>query len=354
MAKKLILFSTFLTSFLLMGFTTYKQDPYLVQGEPVGMTQGDFTLIADNTVLPVDGYSQILLRSDNTTATNRTFTLPTPKKKGHDLFIIFYSGSSTTADLQSSGNVKLANGAAWQPVQYDNLRLVYDGTYWQEVARSNISTGALDGFSLSSPSAADLLLYQSGTATFDNKAMSGDATIAATGALTIANSAITNAKVDASAAIAYSKLNLAGSVLSTDISSSDGARKIARVSVAYTDLTTAGTGVAFVSGVTIPDNAIILRTYYDVTTTFAGDGDDSSTIKIGIEDQDNDVVAAVAIKTATDWDIGLHEGIQDGAMANALKLTAARQVAVTWTAVATDTTLNAGAMDVFVEYVIGQ
>lgn len=37
-------------------------------------------------------------------------------------------------------------------------------------------------------------------------AMSGDATIVASGALTIANSAITNAKVSASAAIAFSKL----------------------------------------------------------------------------------------------------------------------------------------------------
>lgn len=146
----------------------------------------------------------------------------------------------------------------------------------------------------------------------------------------------------------------ATAVVSSDISSTAGAVKVHRYDVGFADLNTAGSGVALLLGTAVPDNAVVLRTYIDITATFAGDGDDSSTIKIGLEDQDNDVVAAAAIKTGTPWDAGLHEGIQDGTMANALKLTAARQLAVKWTAVATDTALTAGAMTVFVEFVVGQ
>jgi hypothetical protein len=48
-------------------------------------------------------------------------------------------------------------------------------------------------------------------------AVSGDVTLANTGAVTIVNSAITNAKVAAGAAIAYSKLALTGSVVNADL-----------------------------------------------------------------------------------------------------------------------------------------
>lgn len=220
--------------------------------------------------------------------------------------------------------------------------------------------------------------------------ISGDLTISNAGVAAIASGVIVNADVNASAAIDFSKLAAltdtyilvgsgsnvatavavsgdvsmanngavtiaANAVESSMVSDTAGAVKTRRYSIAYTDLTGAGTGVAFTTGTALPDNAIITRSWYEVTTTFAGDGDDSSTIKIGLEDQDNDVVAAVAIKTGTDWDEGFHEGIQDGTAAAFIKTTTAtRQLAVTWTAVATDTTLTAGAMDVFVEYVVGQ
>jgi hypothetical protein len=86
----------------------------------------------------------------------------------------------------------------------------------------------------------------------------------------------------------------------------------------------------------------------------SGDAD-TSTLSIGLEDQDVDVVAAVDIADGGDpWNSGLHEGIQDGTLAAALKLTAARQLAVTWDAGTNDATaLTAGAMDVFVEWVQG-
>jgi hypothetical protein len=69
-----------------------------------------------------------------------------------------------------------------------------------------------------SPSLTDSHLFvgnASNTAT--DVAVSGDVTLANTGAVTIVNSAITNAKVAAGAAIAYSKLALTGSVVNADL-----------------------------------------------------------------------------------------------------------------------------------------
>lgn len=73
-------------------------------------------------------------------------------------------------------------------------------------------------------------------------------------------------------------------------------------------------------GVTIPGNAIIVRTFYDVLDTFTSAGD-LATIALHAEAAD-DIIAAVAIGAATDWDAGLHDGLQDGTMANAIKITA--------------------------------
>lgn len=222
--------------------------------------------------------------------------------------------------------------------------------------------------------------------------VTGDVTISNTGVTAIGSGVIVNADVKSDAAIVLSKLEALASarlvvgsagnvatavdvtgdvtisntgvtaigsakVLAGMISGSNGARKVQRFSVGYAALNAATTGVAALFGSAIPDNAVIVRAYYDVTTTFQDNGSagdaDSATIKIGVEDQDNDVVAAVTIANgANAWDSGLHEGIQDGTAAAMVKLTAARQLAVTWTAGSGDSTaLTAGAMEVFVEYV---
>lgn len=312
------------------------RDGFLQQGAPTGATDKQLTLTADNTVVSVRGVSLLRLNSDNATSTNRTFTLGAGDKMGHQLSIIF-EAASNQAELVSTGNAKLAGGATWTAsTQYDSIQLQWNGTYWVEQSRSSEFPA-----NISSASDADLLIYNNSTSLWTNQAMSGDATISNAGALTIANSAVEEAMI------------ATGAVSSTKSSLTDGFMKMARVSVAYTDLTGAGTGVAYVSGTTIPDNAIVYQAIIDVTTTFAGDGDDGSTISIGIEDQSVDTVAAIAISNgANPWDAGLHAAIQVGTAATAVKNTAARQVAVTWTAAGTDTTLTAGAMDVFVFYMV--
>ena len=262
-------------------------------------------LSADDQAISVNKISYLDLQSDSTTATDRTFTINDGAFRGQDLLINFSSGSSYTCDLQSGGNMQLVE--AWQPLQYECLHLMWDGSQWCEVSRSE--TGIVAG-------------------------------------------SIVNADVNASAAIAYSKLDLATSVLSTDLSLTDGALKVARTTVTAAQLVAAGDGVAYLSGPTIPDNAIIYQTLFDVTTTFAGDNDDSSTISAGIEDQDNDQKVAIAISDVSNpWDAGIHAGISVGTAATAVKNSAARQIAVTWDS-ASDTTLNAGQMDVYAFYVV--
>ena len=308
------------------------------KSSPAGQSFKEYLLDADDEVVNPD-VEVIFLKSDNATATNRTFTLLDGQFKGQLLTLNFASGSSYTCDLQSGGNVQLVE--AWQPLQYECLKLMWDGTQWCEQSRSetaivagsivnaDISASAAIAFSKLAALTDGNILVGSGSNVATSVAVSGDVTIANTGAVTIAASA-----VEASM-----------------ISDSDGAMKMARYSVAYTDLTGAGDGVAYVAGETIPDNSIIYQAIIDVQTTFAGDSDDSSTIKIGIEDQDNDTVAAVAISDMSNpWDAGLQAGIPVGTAATAFKLTAARQLAVTWTS-NSDTTLSAGAMDVFVFYV---
>lgn len=290
------------------------------KSSPEGKSFKEFLLDADDKVINPNDVNLILLKSDNATATNRTFTILDGQNVGQVLILSFQSGSSYTCDLQNSGNMKLVG--AWQPLQYELLSLVWDGTFWQEQTRSlvEIAGGALTSGQI-------LVGNSSGVAT--DVAMSGDVAIDNTGATTIQ----------------------AGSVEASMISDSDGAMKMARYSIAYTDLTGAGSGTAYVSGESIPDNSIIYQVLIDVQTTFAGDVDDGSTIKIGIDDQDNDTVAAIAISDVSNpWDAGIQAGIPVGTAATAFKLTAARQLAVTWATGGSDTTLSAGAMDVIVYY----
>ena len=355
------------------------RDGYFERGAPAGGLMGTAVLAADNQAVSLDGISQLQITSDNTTATNRTFTLSPGTLLGQKVTLIMESGASTKCELANSGNVKLT--AAWTPTQYQALRLEWDGTYWIEEGRSNVTLPATTALT------SGQIFVGDGSNLAADVAVTGDISIDNTGLTAIATGVIVNADVKSDAAIALSKLAamtsgyvlvgsaatvptavaLAGDVtvvaagtttigaskvLSTMISSSDGAMKCARYTVLYSDLNTAGSGVAFVAGVTIPDNAIIYQALIDVTTTFVGDGDDSTTIAVGIENQTNDLVTAVAIKTGTPWDIGIQACIPVGTAASAIKLTAARQLAVTASYVATDTTLTAGAMEVFVFYMV--
>ena len=120
-------------------------------------------------------------------------------------------------------------------------------------------------------------------------------------------------------------------------------------------------------GVYLPDNAIIIRAFYDVVTTFTS-GTEAATIAIKAQTA-NDLVSAIAIDDGSNvWDEGKHGTTTAGsttlteatpntrtAIVNAtdivagfIKLTAEREIVCT---VAVEV-LTAGKLVVFVEYVI--
>jgi hypothetical protein len=71
---------------------------------------------------------------------------------------------------------------------------------------------------ITTPSSGHILVHD-GVDSFDNVAVSGDITLASDGTVAIASGVIVNDDVNASAAIAYSKLNLTGSIVAGDLTS---------------------------------------------------------------------------------------------------------------------------------------
>lgn len=114
---------------------------YLEQGSPLGNLRTSVMLSADNTVINTSGVSYLAISSDNTTASNRTFTLTSSTLDGQVLVLVLESGSSTTCQLANSGNVSLV--AAWEPSQYGSLTLMWDhsASKWVELSRSPESVG---------------------------------------------------------------------------------------------------------------------------------------------------------------------------------------------------------------------
>lgn len=171
---------------------------YLQQGSPLGASRKQVMLIADDTQVDVSGVAYLELSSDSTTAANRTFSLVQSQKVGHELMIVFVSGSSTACQLADSGTVKLS--AAWEPTQYDSLSLMWNGSFWIELGRS-AATGLPD-----IPLASAQILVGNASGVAAAVAVSGDIAITNAGVTSIATGAIVNADVSATAEIDYSKL----------------------------------------------------------------------------------------------------------------------------------------------------
>jgi len=109
-----------------------------------------------------------------------------------------------------------------------------------------------------------------------------------------------------------------------------------------------GTGATELD-VVIPDNGIITRSWYDVVTTFTS-ATDAGTLALHAEGA-NDIVTATAISAVGDiWDAGLYEGIQDGTVSAAIKMTGNRTVTLT---VATEA-LTAGVLYLYLAYVLSE
>lgn len=115
------------------------------------------------------------------------------------------------------------------------------------------------------------------------------------------------------------------------------------VATAIFDATGGKATGAYLLGVTIPDNGIITRGIGDIITAFVSTGG-TGTIKLGSEDQDDDLLAAVDADTLS----GIFELIPVGTAATMIKMTAARELKLTVGTAA----LTSGKAVFFVEYVI--
>jgi len=99
----------------------------------------------------------------------------------------------------------------------------------------------------------------------------------------------------------------------------------------------------------VPDNSIIVHTWYDVVTPFTS-GTSTATVALHAEGAD-DIVAAIAINdVSTPWAAGMHDGIQDGTAANMIKTTAAREI----TATVGVESLTAGKLFLYTTYVLSE
>lgn len=106
----------------------------------VATRQAVQTLTADNQVVTVGSSSYIPLSSDNATAANRTMVLGQGAYAGQ-ILVLEWTHATNQGELaddgsvSGGGNVRLS--ATWSPGQYDTLTLIWNGTDWLELCRSN-------------------------------------------------------------------------------------------------------------------------------------------------------------------------------------------------------------------------
>lgn len=93
------------------------------------------SLTADNQAVTVGDACLLAITSDNTTATNRTFTLSVPAYNGQQLTLLMVSAASTTCELADSGACNLS--ATWTPLVGDTLTLIGYTSVWYEVTRAD-------------------------------------------------------------------------------------------------------------------------------------------------------------------------------------------------------------------------
>lgn len=91
------------------------------------------SLTADDQAVTTTNKSLILLTSDDATSTNRTFTLGAGASGQH--LTLIWNDAVNAGELADSGIAKIAG--TWTPGVTDTLSLVFDGTNWDEVSRSN-------------------------------------------------------------------------------------------------------------------------------------------------------------------------------------------------------------------------
>ncbi len=262
---------------------------YLNRGAPLGATRKQVMLIADNTQIDCAGISYLELMSDSATAANRTFTLVGSTLLGQELKLVFVSALSNTCQLANSGTCKLS--AVWEPLQYEGLDLMWNGSYWIEMGRQ-VAVNPDD-----IPLADGHILVGSSGGIATDVALTGDIAITNAGVSSIASGVIVDADVNASAAIAFSKL---ATLTSTNILLGS-AGNVATSTAVTGDVTIGNTGVTAIGSakVTLAKLAAgvapaYVSKYGGVFNTVGGDAAESIPVSGAVAGD----IAIVTVKTA--------------------------------------------------------
>jgi hypothetical protein len=100
-------------------------------------------------------------------------------------------------------------------------------------------------------------------------------------------------------------------------------------------------------GISVPDNAIITRSFLDVLTRPAhASGSAGGSLAVTVNSSGD----VLAVKHAGTFSVALLEGLQTGAVSAAIKTTAVRPLKV----LVTGDTLTAGKVKVYLEYVVSE
>jgi hypothetical protein len=232
--------------------------------------------------------------------------------------ILMGNGSGAAAEVTPSGDVTMTNAG---------VNAIASGV----IVNADVNASAAIDWSKMAALTDAQILVGNGSNVATDVAVSGDVTMANTGAVTIAAGAVEESMLE---------------VPTTD------ALLVKRQARATYDFAVDGGATSSIgSGVTVPDNAIITSCWYDVVTTATSSGD-LGTMAINLP-TDGDLQAAVAINDGSNpYDAGLQEcdtkGTDPGDPSTFLKTTAAREI--TWV-IATEA-FTAGKFQLFLEYVV--
>ena len=229
----------------------------------------------------------------------------------------------TALDAKGSGKILVGDGNDLASVTVSgDVTLAANGAV-------TIATGAVEDSMIEGLTAGQIILGVDGTAANNLKAvLSGDVTMDATGSVTIAAGAVEQ------------------SMLSSYAVDGLHAKRIARAT--YDFGVSGGVAGSFGLGVSLPDNAIITRSWYHVLTSCTS-ADSTAEVSLSIPTDDVAGIAAATAISTTNWDAGIHEGIQTGTAANfSNQTTAARELTLTIGV----QDLTAGKLILFCEYVI--